>query len=77
MLRAIPNELIEKARFAFVKAFGMKGLGEPEEFVVEVVADFVEEGPQKRTAKRKRRLSSPSHFLADDAAESSFVDGLA
>ena len=47
MLRAIPDELVKKARFAFVEALGMKGLCEPEEFVIEVVADFVQEGPEE------------------------------
>ncbi len=41
MVRAIPDQLIEEARFAFVEALGMKGLCEPEEFVIEVVANFV------------------------------------
>jgi hypothetical protein len=41
MLRTVSDELVEEARFAFVEAFGMKRLCEPEEFVIEVVADFV------------------------------------
>jgi hypothetical protein len=41
MLRTVSDELVEEARFPFIESLGMKGLCEPEEFVIEVVADFV------------------------------------
>ena len=44
---AIGDQLVEEAGFALVEALGMEGVLEPEEFVIEVMADFVEQGPQE------------------------------
>ena len=41
----ISHQLMEQTRFALVEAFGVERFFEVEEFVIEVVAEFVEEGP--------------------------------
>jgi hypothetical protein len=38
---------MEEAGFALVEAFGVERFFEAEEFVIEVVAEFVEESPQE------------------------------
>ena len=38
---------MEQAGFALVEAFGVEGLFEAEEFVVQVVAEFVEKSPEE------------------------------
>lgn len=47
MLGAIRDQLMEEAGFALVEALSMEGVLEAEEFVIKVVTEFVQEGPQE------------------------------
>jgi len=65
MLEVITHKLMEEARFALVEAFGVEGFFEVEEFVIEVVAEFVEEGPEESSESDDPTVYRRAHPHAD------------
>jgi len=56
---------MEEAGFALVEAFGVERFFEAEEFVIEVVAEFVEEGPEESTEGDDPTVYRRAHPHAD------------
>jgi hypothetical protein len=40
---------VEEAGFSFVESLGMKGVGQFEKFIIQMVAEFVQERPEEGT----------------------------